>query len=135
MRKQMDGLSTLVREAIKRDPKDGELYLFRNRNRSMIRILFYDHGGYCLLAKRLCKGRFRIEVEEADGASSARGRANDKHRRVDSDNHGIDGRRAWATRYLRSDPTRGQELQGQLLGGEALREEGPQGAWGAGRRR
>ncbi|MCP4446021.1 MAG: transposase [Myxococcales bacterium] len=42
-RKQMDGLSTLVREAIKRDPRDGELYLFRNRNRSMIKILFYDH--------------------------------------------------------------------------------------------
>ncbi|MCP4449390.1 MAG: IS66 family insertion sequence element accessory protein TnpB [Myxococcales bacterium] len=69
MRKQMDGLSTLVREAIKRDPRDGELYLFRNRNRSMIKILFYDHGGYCLLARRLCKGRFRIEVEEADGAT------------------------------------------------------------------
>lgn len=68
MRKQIDGLSTLVREAMQRDPRDGELYLFRNRNRDLIKILFYDHGGDCLLVKRLCKGRFQIEVEENNGA-------------------------------------------------------------------
>lgn len=62
MRKQMDGLSILVREAMKREPENGELYLFRNRNRNFIKILFYDHGGYCLFAKRLSKGCFRIEL-------------------------------------------------------------------------
>ena len=71
MRKQMDGLSTLVREEMKRDPQDGELYLFRNRNRGLIKILFYDHGGYCLLAKRLCKGRFKIDVDELEGEVQA----------------------------------------------------------------
>ncbi|MCP4447579.1 MAG: IS66 family insertion sequence element accessory protein TnpB [Myxococcales bacterium] len=48
MRKQMDGLSTLVREEMKRDPQDGELCLFRNRTRGLIKILFYDHDGCCL---------------------------------------------------------------------------------------
>ncbi|MCP4445142.1 MAG: IS66 family insertion sequence element accessory protein TnpB [Myxococcales bacterium] len=71
MRKQMDGLSTLVREEMKRDPQDGELYLFRNRTRGLIKILFCDHGGYCLLAKRLCKGRFRIKIEELEGKVQA----------------------------------------------------------------
>lgn len=71
MRKQMDGLGTLVREAMARDPQAGDLYLFRNRRRDLIKILFYDHGGYCLLAKRLCRGRFQIEVEEVDGAPHA----------------------------------------------------------------
>ena len=71
MRKQMDGLSTLVREAMSRDPQAGDLYLFRNRRRDLIKILFYDHGGYCLLSKRLCKGRFQIEVEEIDGQPHA----------------------------------------------------------------
>ena len=66
MRKQMDGLSILVREAMQRDPENGELYLFRNRNLNFIKILFYDHGGYCLFAKRLSKGRFCIEIE-SDG--------------------------------------------------------------------
>lgn len=71
MRKQMDGLSILVREEMQRDPEDGELYLFRNRNKSLIKILFYDHGGFCLLAKRLSKGTFVIEVEAVNGAVQA----------------------------------------------------------------
>jgi transposase len=71
MRKQIDGLGTLVREAMRRDPQDGELYLFRNRSRGLIKILFYDHGGYCLLAKRLSKGSFQIDIEESDGAVQA----------------------------------------------------------------
>ena len=71
MRKQMDGLSTLVREAMKRDPQDGELYLFRNRNGGLSKILFYDHCGFCLLAKRLCNGRFQIETEERGGEVQA----------------------------------------------------------------
>jgi len=71
MRKQFDGLGILVREEMKRDPEDGELYLFRNRNRTLIKILFYDHGGHCLLAKRLSKGRFAIDVEAVEGAASA----------------------------------------------------------------
>lgn len=68
MRKQMDGLGILVRESIQRNPEDGELYLFRNRNKNLIKILFYDHGGYCLLAKRLSKGSFIIETTSVDGA-------------------------------------------------------------------
>ena len=71
MRKQMDGLGTLVREAMNRDPQAGDLYLFRNRRRDFIKVLFYDHGGYCLLAKRLCKGRFQIEIDEVGGATHA----------------------------------------------------------------
>ena len=72
MRKQMDGLGVLVREAMKRDPEAGDFYLFQNRKRDLIKILFYDHGGYCLLAKRLCKGRFKIEVEHGEGVADVR---------------------------------------------------------------
>ncbi len=67
MRKQMDGLGILVREQMQRSPEDGELYLFRNRNKNLIKILFTDHGGYCLLAKRLSKGSFSIETTSVDG--------------------------------------------------------------------
>ena len=68
MRKQMDGLSTLVREQLARDPEGGDLYLFRNRRGDMVKILFYDHGGFCLLAKRLAKGRFRLRLAVSDDA-------------------------------------------------------------------
>ena len=69
MRKQMDGLSTLVRSELERNPQDGDLYLFRNRRKDMIKILFYDQGGYCLLAKRLDKGTFSIELDAEEGVA------------------------------------------------------------------
>ncbi len=62
MRKQMDGLSTLVREQLEREPEGGDLYLFRNRRGDMIKILFFDQGGYCLLSKRLVKGTFQMRL-------------------------------------------------------------------------
>lgn len=68
MRKQMDGLATLVREGLSSDPQGGDLYLFRNRRGDMIKILFFDRGGYCLLAKRLERGTFRIALAD-DGAA------------------------------------------------------------------
>lgn len=71
MRKQIYGLSNLVRAELERDPQDGDLYLFRNRRKDMIKILFYDHGGFCLLAKRLDKGTFTIEVDEREGIATS----------------------------------------------------------------
>jgi transposase len=68
MRKQMNGLSTVVREQLGRDPQGGDLYLFRNRRRDMIKILFFDRGGYCLLVKRLERGTFRMTLA-AEGAA------------------------------------------------------------------
>ena len=69
MRKQMCGLSNLVRNELGREPEDGELYLFRNRRKDLIKILFYDRGGFCLLAKRLGSGTFQIEVDLAEGVA------------------------------------------------------------------
>jgi hypothetical protein len=34
----------------------------------MVKILFYDHGGFCLLMKRLAKGTFRLRLAVADDA-------------------------------------------------------------------
>lgn len=71
MRKQMYGLSNLVREELSRAPESGDLYLFVSRRRDMLKILFFDHGGYCLLAKKLEKGTFSIELDEEDGVCHA----------------------------------------------------------------
>ena len=65
MRKQFDGLATLVREGVGRDPKSGDLYVFRNRRGDMLKALFFDQQGYCLLAKRLCSGTFRVSLGSA----------------------------------------------------------------------
>ena len=69
MRKQFDGLSTLVRQGMDRDPQSGDLYVFRNRRGDMLKALFFDQQGYCLLAKRLCRGTFKVSLDDETPAS------------------------------------------------------------------
>lgn len=64
MRRQMDGLAALVRSSMERDPENGDLYLFCNRRSDMLKALFVDRHGYCMLVKRLSRGRFRVRVSE-----------------------------------------------------------------------
>ena len=58
MRRGMRGLALQVQEALKRDPHAGDLYVFRGRNGSLIKILWHDGIGMSLYAKRLERGRF-----------------------------------------------------------------------------
>ena len=58
MRKGMQGLALLVQEHLKRDPHAGDLYVFRGRSGSLIKILWHDGIGMSLYAKRLERGRF-----------------------------------------------------------------------------
>ena len=58
MRRGMRGLALQVQEALKRDPHAGDLYVFRGRNGSLIKILWHDGVGMSLYAKRLERGRF-----------------------------------------------------------------------------
>ena len=54
----MQGLSLLVQEGLKRDPNGGDLYVFRGRSGSLVKILWHDGVGLSLYAKRLERGRF-----------------------------------------------------------------------------
>ena len=58
MRKQIDGLSTIVTAHMQRDPADRCLYLFSNKARNKIKLLIWHMNGYWLLYKRLEKQRF-----------------------------------------------------------------------------
>lgn len=69
MRRQFDGLAALVRTGMGRDPESGDLYIFRNRRADIVKVLFFDRHGYCMLAKRLERGAFRIKLDAADGAA------------------------------------------------------------------
>jgi transposase len=52
MRRGMQSLALLVQEAFKRDPHAGDLYVFRGRSGSLIKILWHDGIGMSLYAKR-----------------------------------------------------------------------------------
>ena len=58
MRRGMPGLALQVQETLKRDPHAGDLYVFRGRGGSLIKILWHDGLGLSLYAKRLDRGRF-----------------------------------------------------------------------------
>lgn len=64
MRKSYDGLSNIVANNFQRNSLSGDFYVFTNRKMNLLKILFWDAGGYCLFCKRLEKGRFRFPVCE-----------------------------------------------------------------------
>ena len=58
MRKGLDGLATLIQEHLKKDPFSGHLFVFRGKNASLLKILFWDGTGLCLFTKRIDRGNF-----------------------------------------------------------------------------
>jgi transposase len=69
MRKQADGLSALVMKSLGQQPLSGNLFIFFNRRRDIIRILFWDNDGFWVLSKRLEAGRYRKLQVDTDQAS------------------------------------------------------------------
>ena len=59
MRRSFDGLHTLVRDHLQLDPFAGHLYLFANRRRDRLKILYWDRDGFAIWAKRLLSGQLR----------------------------------------------------------------------------
>jgi len=60
MRKSFDGLAGVASKQLDENPLSGTLFVFFNKNRSMVKMLFWDHGGFAIIAKRLEKGTFQI---------------------------------------------------------------------------
>jgi transposase len=58
MRKGMQGLALLVQQHLARDPHGGDLFVFRGRAGSLVKIVWHDGIGMSLYAKRLERGRF-----------------------------------------------------------------------------
>jgi len=58
MRKGMVGLAMLVQQGLGADPFDGALYAFRGRRAGLIKLLWHDGIGLCMLTKRLEHGQF-----------------------------------------------------------------------------
>lgn len=69
MRKGFDGLSGLVRNKLGQDPLSGDIFIFVNRTRTLIKILVWDQTGFAIWHKRLERGTFEMPHVEK-GANS-----------------------------------------------------------------
>ena len=58
MRKGMVGLAMLVQQNLAEDPFDGAVYAFRGRRAGLIKLIWHDGVGLCMLTKRLERGQF-----------------------------------------------------------------------------
>jgi transposase len=59
MRGSFDALAGRARH-LGLDPQNGHLYLFFSRRRVLMKALFFDRTGWCILAKRLERGTFQL---------------------------------------------------------------------------
>ena len=77
MRKAFDGLSAMVTDVIRLDPLSGHLFVFINKRRNRMKVLWWDRGGYWLLYKRLEKGTFDVHAWDFASRESIEVRASD----------------------------------------------------------
>jgi transposase len=67
MKYSFDRLLGRAQEVFAQNPLDGHLFLFVNRNRDHLKLLFWDRDGYCIWHKRLERGTFQL-LTVADAA-------------------------------------------------------------------
>lgn len=60
MRKAINGLSILVCDNINSSQMDGDIFIFHNKQRDKMKVLFWDRNGFVLYYKRLEKHKFKI---------------------------------------------------------------------------
>lgn len=66
LQKSIDGLCGEVEKRFGDDPMGGHLFVFFNRPRTGVKLLYWDHGGFVLVYKRLERGCFRLPVVRGD---------------------------------------------------------------------
>ena len=67
MRKSFNGLSAIVEHQWSANPLSGDLFVFANRRRTLLKLLYWDADGYAIWYKRLEQGDFRIPSPAPDG--------------------------------------------------------------------
>ena len=65
-RKGINGLAILVEEQLELSPFSEHLFVFTNRLKDKVKILYWEKSGFCLWMKRLEKERFKWPSDHGD---------------------------------------------------------------------
>ena len=65
LRKSIDGLALAVESSLGTSPLSGSVFVFFNRGRDKVKLLWRDRHGFWLAYQRVEKGRFRKPLEGA----------------------------------------------------------------------
>jgi transposase len=77
MRRGFNGLSGQVAQTLQQDPLSGHLFLFRNRRRDRLKILYWDGDGYAIFYKRLARGTFELPLPKDPESAAVEIRASE----------------------------------------------------------
>jgi transposase len=62
-----DRLMGIAERIFRHDPLSGHLFLFLNRTRNRVKILYWDRDGFCIWYKRLEEGVFQLPKSDNEG--------------------------------------------------------------------
>jgi transposase len=65
-RKAINGLSGIIENQMRQDPLSGCYFVFCNKRKDRMKILYWDQNGFCLWYKRLEKDKFIWPMTEED---------------------------------------------------------------------
>jgi transposase len=71
MRKSFDGLCGLVSGRLGQDPRSGDVFIFINKKRTLVKLLRWEPGGFVLFYKRLERGTFELPDAQNPGLSQS----------------------------------------------------------------
>ncbi len=66
MRRSFNGLMAIVQSEFEQDVRQGDLFLFINKRRDRVKILWWDDDGLAIFMKRLEQGTFERPVDDSE---------------------------------------------------------------------
>lgn len=101
MRKSFDTLAQEARARLGEDPLSGSVFVFSNKSRTRVKVLWFDRGGFWLLARRLERGTFAWPKDTALNDKGVELRASELAALLDGIDLSGSRRRAWYERVAR----------------------------------